>query len=503
MGEFIQKAIKQVSRVPFWLLCGLVLIVSRMATWFFPFDSDHWIFYYVGRRWAEGASLYVDMWDHKSPLIFGFNAVLYKIFGGNLIAHRLVFTLIAIITIWVFYKTAKLLLTQINTKNEAINAKISTLFFIFFANISQFTNSGNNNENLAMLPLLGALYFYLKYRQKDKQKWYLLLVSGLAAGITFTLKANFAILILPIVIDLFYLHRKNIFKAVYSLAIFGFATVAQLGLWALYFKHLGTFNNFWIATFEFNSKYIKALGWDFGAPGIMIFLLVLVLLLAFFAPFLFVAISKTRQILRTKNYNFELIVPLMAMSVLTFVIMAGTFYSHYFLITMPYLCLVLGATLHYVIKFKYSKILAFIGLGIIALMLIISYKQMYNNFRGSAASEIANQRLVADYIKAHTNNNDKIFANVYGATFYKLTDKNSGTRFISASHLLIDYKHGFGYDFNGTAIKDLENSKPKYIIISADPDDLYIKKNPVMTKYIKDNYTFEATVAGYQILARN
>lgn len=502
MRDFIQKVLNYANTLPFWLICGLVLIISRMATWLFPFNSDHWIFYYVGRRWAEGGTLYVDMWDHKSPLIFGFNAILYKLFGDNLALHRVVFTIIALLTIWVFYKTIRLLLTQIGSKNISNYTKISTLLYIFFANISQFTNSANNNENIAMLPLLGSVYFYLKYRQKESYKWYWLLLSGLLAGIVFTMKANFAILLLPIFIDIVYLHRRNIFKILYSLAIFGLATVAQLGMWIVYFKHIGTFREFWIATFEFNSKYIRALGWDLNAPKVALLLLIVALPLIFFAPFLFASISRFRKFLRSKDYNPELIVTIMSVSVLLFVAMAGTFYSHYFLIIIPYLCLISGATMQYIVGIKYPKTLLLAASFIIVFSLMISYKQLYNTFTGPVAAEIADQRLAAEYIKAHTNSNDTIFSNTYGSIFYRLTERDSGTRFLSASHLLIDYKHHFGYDFNGLAIKDMDKSKPKYVIISADPDDLYLKQNPVMTKYINDNYTFEATVAGYQILVR-
>ena len=501
MWEMFQKTVKSVSQLPFWLLCTVVLVVSRMATWFFPFDSDHWIFYYVGRRWAEGASLYVDMWDHKSPLIFGFNAILYKIFGDNIFWHRLVLTLIAIVTIWVFYKTARLLLEQIGSKNSLQYAKIGTLFFIFFANLSQFTNSANNNENLAMLPLLGSLYFYLKWRQTTNQKWYILVISGLLAGIVFTLKANFAILLLPIAFDIIYLQHKKLLAAVANLAIFGIAALAQLLIWVAYFVHLGTIKQFYIATFEFNSKYIKALGWDLGSPGVAVFLLILGLLIVFFAPFVIYAISRTKQII-SKDHAYELIVPLLALSVIVFIALAGTFYSHYFLIIIPYLCLVLAATINNVQKLKFIKVL-YISWAIIAVfMLLISYKQLYNNFRGTAANELAKQQQVADYIKSRTEPSDTIFANIYGATMYRLADRNSGTRFISASHLLIDYKNNFGYDFNSIAIGDLEKSKPKYIIISADPDDLYITKNPVMTKYFSEHYKFEATVGGHQIIVR-
>ncbi len=58
------------NRVAFWLLLVLTIVVARLATWFFPLDSDHWIFFVVGSEWFDGRLLYVEIWDHKPPLIF-------------------------------------------------------------------------------------------------------------------------------------------------------------------------------------------------------------------------------------------------------------------------------------------------------------------------------------------------------------------------------------------------------------------------------------------------
>jgi hypothetical protein len=181
---------------------------------------------------------------------------------------------------------------------------------------------------------------------------------------------------------------------------------------------------------------------------------------------------------------------------------AGTFYSHYFLIAIPYLCLVFGATAPAVFR-KHRTIKIAILSTILLLLLLISFKQLYNNFYGSASVELKNQRAAAQYIQSHTSTNDKIFANLYGATFYQLANRDSGSRFISASHPLIDYKYKFGYDFNKTFILDMEYSEAKYVVINSDKNDIYRLQNPVLIRYFNNNYHLETTKAGYDIYKRN
>ena len=481
----------------FWLVAVIVFCVSRVATWAFPFDSDHWIFYYLGRRWAQGATLYLDMWDHKSPLIYGYNAFLFKAFGGNIVLQRIFFTLFALVGLWLFYKTAKLLFNYLQVNNPLYTARVTTLLFAFFANLSQFTNSGNNNENLGWVLLMGALYCYLRYRKGPVRNEMWLLASGIATGFVFILKANFAFLLLPLLIDLIIVLRKNFYKLIAGLAIFAFGTLAQLLIWSLYFVHLHTYKLFLTATFTFNSKYIRALGWDIHQPGITIFLGILLLLMMFFAPFLIKAWSRFRQ----PDSKLGIFVPMLAASAIIFMISAGTFYSNYFLVAIPYLCLVAGATATSVFKYR-GNLTLFILVVIAALMFAISLKQVYNTFYGSDAANARDMTAAANYIKDHTSSNDTIFANVYGATFYRLADRNSGSRFVSASHPLIDYKYHFDYNFNLDFITDMEESQAKYVVESSDPSDIYRTENPVMMRYINHNYTLQTTIGRFDILAR-
>lgn len=480
----------------FWLAAAILLIISRLGTWLFPFDSDHWIFYYIGSKWVEGSTLYVDMWDHKGPIIYAYNGLLHILFGGNLILHRVFFTLVAIFGIWLFYKTSKLLYDLLNLKNKELTARATTLLYIFVSSLSQFTNSGNNNENLGILFLIATLYFYLQHK-KDPAKQSKLFISGIFAGFVFMLKANFALLLLPLFVDLIYVNRKNIFKIISQLSFFAFGILAQLLFWSLFLYC--TFKQFFIATFEFNSKYIKALGWDTSIPGFLQFIGILILLILFFAPFFIKALNRFKK----PDKKIDYLLPLVALCSMLFIILAGTFYSHYFLITIPYLCLIAGATSYEVFnKKRRLKLLAF---GIVAiLMILISFKLgVYNTFAGSAALDAKKQTAAANYITDHTANSDRIFANVYGATFYRLTGRDSGSRYISASHPLIDYKYHFGYDFNTKFIFDMEDSKAKYVVMSSDKNDIYRIQNPVLMRYILHNYHLETTISGYDIFRRN
>jgi 4-amino-4-deoxy-L-arabinose transferase-like glycosyltransferase len=497
-NNMLQKTNNLSKRNYLLLLLG-VFSFSRLATWLFPYDSDHWIFYYIGRRWSEGSTLYLDMWDHKSPLIYAYNGLLHKLFGDNIVLHRLFFTVLALLGVWLFYKVAVLLYRQLKLKNSAGLARFSTLVFAFIANLAVFTNSGNNNENLGLVFLLVTLYFYLKWRQDPLKLRSYLLLSGSMGGFVFTLKANFAALLLPIVIDLVIVSRKNIYRLISNLCFWVAGPLLQLLIWALYFQQIGTFKQFFIASFEFNSKYMAALGLNIHAPGIIIFVSVLLLLLLFFAPFLI----RSWKLFSKNKTSINLFIVLLSACSLAFMILAGTtFYSHYYLIVLPLLCLVFGATYEGTIKFK-PKLLA-TGLCAIAVLLTLaSYKQIYNSYFGSAKVEADNQATVARYINEHTNPNDTFFAYVYGATFYQLAGRDSGSRFISASHLLFDYKYRFGYGFNQQFISDMIYSEAKYVVMPSDTSDIYRVENPVAMTFIERNYHSETSLVGYDILVRN
>ena len=472
-----------------WVLIGVALL-SRISTLLFPFDSDHWIFYYVGNHWFAGGTLYLTAWDHKTPVIFAINGFMSFVFGNNLLLHRLFFTFIAGLSLWVFYTTAKRLMRYIGLRNIEGSARISTLVFGFWSNLSQFTNSGNTTENFGVLVILLALYCYLRFVEERHWKW--LLYSGASISILVFLKINFSILLIPLVIDFVRRELPTIKSFVAYGMVWVFPTLFQAYYWAAYFNARKMLPDAIIAGISFNGKYLRA-GWAGNLSGQLLFIAILGIALLFFAGFIFFAI-KQKPVRNKKIFIFSI-----AATTIIFGGILGTFYTHYYLITVPYLSLLVAVYWREVMSSKILVIASIIGIfGSFG----VSSKQLYNRFYGSAHSEAVQMKNAANYINIHTTNNDKIIYDGYGATFYQLANRDSGSRFISASHPLIDEREGFGYNFTGKHIGDMAMNEPKYIIINKATKDLY-DQNMRAAQYFNNHYTLEIELPGYEILRRS
>lgn len=461
--------------------------LARLATWLFPVDSDHWIFYYVGKHWFDGGALYLTAWDHKAPLIFAFNGLMSDALGNNLVLHRIFLTVLSVSSVFLFYITTKALFRHIESRSVEINARVATLVFAFWSNLSQFTNSGNTTESYGVIFLLLAVYFYHRYREKLHWKW--LLYSGVAVSLLIYLKINFAILLLPLIIDFIRLNYKNHRIFIFSGFIWVIPTIIQTVYWYWYFSTLGLLPDAVVAGLTFNSKYLRA-GWAGNLSGQLLFIAILAIAGLFFVSFVKAGLGIRNY--KSKSYLIFLITA----TSLLFSIILGTFYNHYYLIVIPYLSMLAGLYWRKIINSKLVLIACFIGLvGSYG----VSTKQLYNSFFGSVRLEYSQMKNAAEYVKSNSSKDDKIIYHGYGATFYHLSDRDSGSRFISASHPLIDERENFGYNLTGKHIGDMAMNKPKYVVVNLSTKDLY-NQNSRVKKYFENHYKLEKTLPGYEIL---
>jgi len=473
----------------FWWVLILVGAIARLATWLFPFDSDHWIFYYVGKHWLDGGTLYLTVWDHKTPVIFLINGLMSFVFGDNLFLHRIFFTVLSAVSIWLFYITSKRLLRYLGIRNIESSVRIATLAYAFWSNLSQFTNSSNTTESFGLIFLLLSLFCYLKYKEISHWKW--LLYSGASISMLVFLKINFAILLIPMIIDFLISETKSIKSFIAKGIVWTLPTIFQAYFWYSYFNARGLVKDAVIAGFSFNSKYLRA-GWAGNISGQKIFIFMLGVALLFFIGFLYFAI-KDKKIKNNRVFIYSL-----AFSSIFFSAILGTFYNHYYLIVMPYLSFLVAFYWREVFTSKILIMICAVGaLGSYA----ISAKQLYNNFYGNVSVEASEMNQAAQYVKEHTYANDKIIYLGYGASFYQLAHRDSGSRFISASHPLIDERENFGFNFTSKHIGDMAMSVPKYIIVNTATKDLY-SKNTRVSQYFKNHYSLEKSLPGYEILVR-
>ena len=81
--------IKNIRWPSFLLLCFLSFIflaffsVSTSFLYDYPKSIDSHVYQVIGKLWNEGYLPYVDVWDHKGPVIYFINAIGYALTGNK------------------------------------------------------------------------------------------------------------------------------------------------------------------------------------------------------------------------------------------------------------------------------------------------------------------------------------------------------------------------------------------------------------------------------------
>ncbi len=332
---------------------------------------------------------------------------------------------------------------------------------------------------------MAAIYFYLRWVESNVWKW--LLYSGAFVSCVVVLKINFSLLLLPFILDFIARTRRDKRRLVELAAIWILPLLVHVFVWVSYFMPRDLLRQLWIATVAFNGKYLRA-GWKGNISGQTVFLAILGVGMLFFVPALIISWQQRRQ--KTAALALRL-----GGTALLFGVILGTFYPYYYLVIIPYLALLCGLYWRQILSSRLA-----VGLLLLSSLLSVgvSSKQLVNSFRGAAAADAKRMSAAADYVHDHTQASDTIVYYGYGATFYRLAQRDSGSRFISASHPLLDERENFGYGFDSQFIGDMGVTKSKYLIINKDTKDLYAENQPVMA-YFNHYYYLEANLPGYEI----
>jgi len=480
----------------FWFFLISLYFFTRLTTWFYPIDGDHWIFWTVGKNIAEGGSLYITSWDHKAPLVFFFNAFLYIVGGDNIWIHRFIITLVSILGVYLFYKLAIILTNSEQNKAIDLKVKVALIFYVFWINLSHISSGGNNNENLGIIFLIGSYLSYLTFFKNKNFRF--LILAGFLVSCLFFLKVNFSLFALPILIHILFTEWKNLKKIITYFVIFGIPVLAHIIFWVIYFYSRNSLDDFLIAAFFFNSKYISS-GWIGKVSGQLGFIAINIPLITTFLISLYLA---TKQFKAQRNEPLYIFLLSCGFTSLLFISLLGTFYPYYYLIIIPCVSLLCGIFLGSIDYNQIvNKLLLIIIIGCSLIAGGISLKQPYNFFAGEAKVDFEEQTEVANYIKDNSSREDKVIAYVYGSTFYYLTSREQGIRYTSASNILLNYRENYGFNLNEKFIEDAEKNRPKYVIMIKDENNLYSVNKPLI-QYFNEKYVLDKSFDNYVVMKR-
>ena len=213
-------------------------------------SHDSAIFTYFGQQILRGKMPYTELWDHKPPLIFYFDALGLKIANGSMAG-------IWLLEFILFYLGSLILLRLLKQRfPKWISVTVLAFGMLHYVRVLDF---GNYTEELSLFFVICAIALYFS---ENRQRSPLLfgLLNGVLCGLAFTSKQNtigcWIALFLLTLAGLFTEKKKELtgqFIKYWVLTAAGFLLI-NAG-WVIYFASHNALEAYWDVAFRFNFIY--------------------------------------------------------------------------------------------------------------------------------------------------------------------------------------------------------------------------------------------------------
>jgi 4-amino-4-deoxy-L-arabinose transferase-like glycosyltransferase len=176
------------------------LLLIPFAAWFMPireafqFDTDEGIELVKATLYSQGYSLYSQIWNDQPPLATVFLAGWLGQFGQSIYAARFLTLLFAALLLWCFFQILRLALGT----RYAVVGCLLLVCSISFLRLSVSVMFGLPSLSLALLSVYCFILYQNQYQQHKRSFW-LLIVSGIALGLSLQVKL-FTIFLIPLII---------------------------------------------------------------------------------------------------------------------------------------------------------------------------------------------------------------------------------------------------------------------------------------------------------------
>lgn len=209
---------------------------------------DQGVYLYIGDQILDGKIPYLDIWDHKGPLIYYINA------AGLLISDSV--TGIWIVEVVLLSATAFFSLAAVK---KILHPHIAfSVVLIWLAAFQAVMDNGNTVEEYSLLFQFSAIYLFLRITDENSQNRWNEFFIGVTAGLAFSLRPtnigiHIAIVLAFVAHNLIYkIHYMKFIKQIGMMAVGG---VVTLGCITIYFWFNGAVNELWQAIYVYNYYY--------------------------------------------------------------------------------------------------------------------------------------------------------------------------------------------------------------------------------------------------------
>ena len=483
----ILKGLEKSKQFWFAIFTAFLFFLLRLPSLFEPlWYGDEGIYQVIGNSLNHGKLLYSQVFDNKPPFLYW----VYAIFQSDQFTIRLVSLIFGVLSVAVFFLLSKRLFE--NKKSNNISYLTTFVFAVLFG-LPVLEGNIANAENFMLLPILTAALIISNLKssvslQRDQISNFKLFAAGILLGIAFLFKivAIFdlsAFLVFYFILNfdslkkaiklITFPHKKlnlqtklrELQKALNKISKIFIGFFLPIFLIALFFITNGTFVDFVKAVFLANVSYVNY-GNKIGSLPLLLFIK-----LALLGGFLVFVLAKRKKI----NHTTLFISIWFAFSLFN-AFFSQRPYTHYLLVLIPSLSLMIGLILF---DKKYQKITAVIFLVTFLIVAIkfgilksnkgIHYYQNFISYVMNGKTSTSYQAFfdrntpfdyeIARFIKPKLNTHDTIFLWGNNAQLYQLIGVTAPTKYVVAYHIT-NYKDG-----SATTQTGIKINKPKFIVV--------------------------------------
>ena len=454
----------------YWGMLLLVILFTafiRIRLLSIPLERDEGEYAYMGQLILQGIPPYLISYNMKLPGIYAAYALIMSVFGESIEGIHLGFLFINAATTLMVFLVAKRL-------DDSTTGIIASASFAILSVSPSVLGTSAHATHFVLLPALGGIFLMLK--AIDSGKWKHLFWSGILLGISFMMKQpGVFFIIFAFLYLLFNLERRHDipFRTLLKQgALFLFGSILPFVLTLGILSMVGVFEKFWFWTFLYAYEYASQIPFSIGlkrllaqVPHIMghFYLLWAVAGLGISA-LSWDKISRIHApfILGFFVFSFLAVCP-------------GLYFrEHYFVLILPAVSLLIGIGINslkrLILKFQPTfqwmpAILFLVSffIGVVQQGSFFFKLTPFEACRAMYGYNIFPESIrIADYIKTHSKENDKIAVLGSEPQIYFYSNRHSATGYIYMYDLMQNKKYAL--KMQKEMAEEIEKAKPTYLI---------------------------------------
>lgn len=457
----------------YWIYFILVIIaiiicmmstISPVANEYIGVDSS--VFIYVAKSMQSGQVPYVNVFDHKGPLIYFINYLGIPL-TNNYIGIWLIEVLFMSFNLIILFKIATMFL------KDNIKAIIATIISIF--SIVIFFDEGNLTEEYALPFILFSLYKFVQMIKEDNyQNKTNNILIGACLGAVLLLRPNMIAvwIVYYSYIAIKLLRRKKI-KILLEMAIFSILGMLVFMLpFIIYLAYNNAISNFINEYLIFNFKYSSYK--EMSIKNTIKFFIIKdpIIILITLGYLFFIIVKEERK-------KWDIIITSLVFFLLSFilVVLPANHYLHYGMILIPTFIIPVSMAISYINNKSLNIVVLIFSVVVLFGFISLNIIKIRNKEEDIYLK-------ISKYVVNNTKEEDRIIVLGNRCLIYLMSNRESASKYIY-QYPISNVDSNIKNDF----IKELIENEPKIIVKINANDDIIKTINELIEqkKYKEDN----------------